>query len=440
MREKKRSLRHFKYRECDAFAKFLEQQAERGWHFKEWRAGLVFEKGEPRKAIYSVEVFPKGDERDSRPEKDAEEFAEYCRAAGWELVDGKRKFCIFKAKRKDAVPIATPKERYENICKAEKEWLYMPLVNLFMSLIILAVVWNGFYKFVFWNSALFIGAVYFLIVIFSVVDALAVLLWRRKKKRQIENGETVFYGKTIGVRYLWLVGVLIAGAIIIRLDEMGTYDIGDVLIVSMPYASSIILGILALIAVIFRPSAKRWTQLYWILLLMVLFGCGGLGIYYSMKAEPEAVSEVYAPLMQEDFKEVSGERYISGKQSETFLGKRYDYYIGYGNSETDSDQMTYEAYTSKYNWVIEHLWNTRKDWGGIYWRSTAENGSEVIEGTVTDCKELWGAEEAWLSRPENYNEKYCYEVRFPEAVMVLRTKEQLDEEDVQIIRDKVELK
>ncbi len=41
MKEVKRRFKYFKYRECDAFAKYLEEQAAKGWHFKEWRLGLV---------------------------------------------------------------------------------------------------------------------------------------------------------------------------------------------------------------------------------------------------------------------------------------------------------------------------------------------------------------------------------------------------------------
>ena len=190
MKEVKRRFKYFKYRECDAFAKYLEEQAAKGWHFKEWRLGLVFEKGEPRKVKYSVEVFPKGDDRDSRPEKDAEEFAEYCEAAGWKLIDGQRKFCIFKATRRDAVPIATPEERYENICKAERERLWLPFVYVPFVWIMFQVMWGDGYKFLFQNSELCFVIMMLILMFGSIVDGLSALLWRRKKKRQIVEGET----------------------------------------------------------------------------------------------------------------------------------------------------------------------------------------------------------------------------------------------------------
>lgn len=123
MKDRKRSFKTFQYRECDAFAAYLRKQSLQGWHFKEWRLGLVFEKGEPEDIIYDVVVFPKRTEMDTRPEEDAEEYAEYCEEAGWKLLDGQRKFCIFRREKEDAVPIVTPEERLKNVWKAESRLL-----------------------------------------------------------------------------------------------------------------------------------------------------------------------------------------------------------------------------------------------------------------------------------------------------------------------------
>ena len=105
MRNKKVVLRNFRYCDCDAMALFLEKMAVKGWHFASWRVGMVFERGEPRRESYAVEVFPNGSEMDLKPSEDAQEYAQYCREAGWELVDSRRKFCIFRRIKEDAAPI-----------------------------------------------------------------------------------------------------------------------------------------------------------------------------------------------------------------------------------------------------------------------------------------------------------------------------------------------
>ena len=64
---KKTTFKVFDYMHCDDFAKYLERMAAKGWHFKEWGAGLKFEKGEPTQVTYAVEVFNKASENDLRP-------------------------------------------------------------------------------------------------------------------------------------------------------------------------------------------------------------------------------------------------------------------------------------------------------------------------------------------------------------------------------------
>ena len=96
---KKTTFKVFDYMHCDDFARYLERMAAKGRHFKEWGAGLKFEKGEPKQVNYAVEVFTKASETDLRPEPNTQEFAEYCEAADWKLVDAKQKFCIKPAGR-----------------------------------------------------------------------------------------------------------------------------------------------------------------------------------------------------------------------------------------------------------------------------------------------------------------------------------------------------
>ena len=112
---RKTVLKHFGYLRCDDFAAYLTEMAAKGWHFKEWKIGLVFEKGKPENVRYAVEVFIKGSEYDMWPGPHTEEFAQYCEAAGWKLVDAKYKYMIFKQVREDAMDILTPQERLENI-------------------------------------------------------------------------------------------------------------------------------------------------------------------------------------------------------------------------------------------------------------------------------------------------------------------------------------
>ena len=55
-KDRKTVLKTFDYLHCDDFATFLMDMSRKGWHFKEWGAGLVSERGEPEDITYAVEV------------------------------------------------------------------------------------------------------------------------------------------------------------------------------------------------------------------------------------------------------------------------------------------------------------------------------------------------------------------------------------------------
>lgn len=63
--------------------------------------------------VYSVEVFPDGRDSDLRPAQNTKEYAQYCKAAGWKLLDSKKKFCIFQREKEGAV--LDPTVAYEDI-------------------------------------------------------------------------------------------------------------------------------------------------------------------------------------------------------------------------------------------------------------------------------------------------------------------------------------
>ena len=65
--KRKKVLKGFNYMHVDDFAKYLSDMAAKGWHFKEWGVGLKFEKGEPERAVYAVEVFQKASDNDTSP-------------------------------------------------------------------------------------------------------------------------------------------------------------------------------------------------------------------------------------------------------------------------------------------------------------------------------------------------------------------------------------
>ena len=161
-RNRKTVLKGFNYLQCDDFAAYLTDMAAKGWHFKEWKAGLVFERGEPEKTQYAVEVFIDGSEYDTRPDVHTQAFAEYCEAAGWKLMDAKRKFVIFQKIRADAVAILTPQERLANIAKEErKDVLYRLVIGyIWVFLLLSRFIGSTFVHVIYSNQTLLLCAVW----------------------------------------------------------------------------------------------------------------------------------------------------------------------------------------------------------------------------------------------------------------------------------------
>lgn len=73
-------------------------------------------------------------------------FYDYRIYVGWKLIDAKRKFCIFKKVKPNAVDIVTPQERLETIAKEEQKkiWYQLFIETWFMVLQFLQYSGSGF--------------------------------------------------------------------------------------------------------------------------------------------------------------------------------------------------------------------------------------------------------------------------------------------------------
>lgn len=112
--ENKEVKRHFgfDYTELTAIAEYLESQEEKGLRLKEFEGkSFVFEKAEPRKIRYSVEIYTA-----DYLQKD---FIASCEEDGWEYVDVYNKeLHIFRTQQEDAVEIMTDdKEKMKIVSK-----------------------------------------------------------------------------------------------------------------------------------------------------------------------------------------------------------------------------------------------------------------------------------------------------------------------------------
>lgn len=421
--KKRRCINIFCYRDCDAFAGFLHEQSLQGWHFKEFRFGLIFEQGEPADIYYTVEVFPKGTEMDTRPEKDTEEYAEYCEAAGWKLLDSSRKFCVFRRTKEGAVPIVEPEERFANIRKAE--WL------LWLSGTIPVFLLSGFQlvQFLTWNfkNWIFNDLMLFLLLFMSsacierLLEGASLLHWSFMKKRLLRSDSLPVYG----CKKRWTTRFLRFVIYFFPLIFFAFYPERYFLPYLLPAIAAIVLLLLVTIWIMFQRPARNDNYIlqiatgigisYCICIAMIIVALCDPDTEYT----PEDAQEF--PLVQTDYRQMNGElTAVNADHMESILGSKSYFLVSYTQNGSGSDSLSYTIYQSCHPKILDRLWT---------------DALPDPETCPEDRAKAWEAVSAVSYAYNNgiYNEL----VRYPDKILILSTDEKPDERQIEIIRKKL---
>lgn len=413
-RNRKTVLKGFGYLRCDDFAAYLTKMSAKGWHFKQWGAGLVFEKGEPENVQYAVEVFIDGSEYDTRPDVHTQEFAEYCEAAGWKLLDAKRKFVIFKKMREDAVDILTPRERLENIAKEERKEIFHKMLLSYGYTILQLFRFTGaeFANRIFSNGLLMISAVWFSLAICATARLLHYLIWKMTWTKKIENGQPVYFGAKKNLFtyangwYSWSsTGIILAFVVgLIVSEHFHT--------LAFALAAVVVLVVMAYLIARFRPDAGT-NQIIQVIvsmiLVMAMLTASTILIFTEDKDSPASQD---LPLYYEDIGGDAGEiEEAQMDQSSSIFGNAMRCWINY-----EGELIAYSVYISDQPWILDTIW---KDEMKIKINQSAE-----------DVTKLWGATKAI----RNVTGKYL--VRYQNAILILDFAEDtvLLPDDVEVIR------
>lgn len=413
-KNKKTVLKSFDYLHCDDFAAYLEEMAGKGWHFKEWGAGLVFEMGVPEKACYAVEVFMDGTEYDTRPEVHTQEFAEYCEAAGWVLVDAKRKFCIFKKVREDAVEILTDEERLSNIAKEEQRGILRELGTAMMWCILQTLQFSGsgFVNRIFSNPMLLIMLLWYAMAFAAVGRGLHFLVWKRNAAKYIADGKRIWFGKK-EKQFSFLSGWYTrASTAMLVLYIIGLVLLGDFHTLFMIVIIMIPILLMCYLIAKFRPDAltNQIVQTIIPCIVLILVLVVSLGIMFSDDGETADVADV--PLLYEEIGEQAGElEEITLDGSTSIFGSGLRCWLYY-----EEEHVYYQVYKSDYPWVLDTIWNREME------RKYNQLG--------TDVNALWNAKSAIRNVPGSYL------VRYNDTILILNFAEDtiLSREQAEIIR------
>lgn len=418
MRTETKTVRtNFDYMHCDDFARYLERMAAKGWHFKKWNMGLIFEKGEPETAVYAVEVFTKASENDMRPEPHTEEFAEYCKVAGWELIDAKRKFCIFKRIHTDAVELFTPEERVINAFRGTCTGYDIALLILYGINALLQ--WGNLLSFadgrIFSQSTLYAMVIWSLLFLEKSITFL--YAWHKKKALldQIQKGNAVYIGNGKNGKLQFGKQVLsLLLAMFVFLTFFFGYNDMDAKILCV---GIVLIGLLfSMFLAKKRPESTitLFSQIVFAFVMVTILMVWSITKVFG-DGTPEDVEHL--PLQISDYRPYTSEiENVNILEEKNLFGSVSEYYI------ISDDSVYYEVYRSKYAWILDKIWETKAD--------------EKINEEKTDCANEWGALEGYR------NLIGMYYIRYEDVIFILHEDADilLSERQITVIRDKMKLR
>ena len=324
---------NFCYTERGAFAEYLHKMSRKGWHFAGWKWGMVFEQGEPEDIVYDVEIFSEAGEKDLRPEEETEEYAEYCRAAGWEFVDANRKFCVFRKVSEYAVPIVTEAERVEEIWKAEGKRMLIPAIifGIFAVDYLVTAVKTGIENWLFSDLHLFILFLLPAYFLGYVLQYIFTLKWYLTGKKRVSSGKPVKYSLRIGYR-IWNAFVNIALAVlIVWVYYLGLHKIAVIALIAVLF-----FGGLQAAENYFRPRRKNGRKIRRI----------GWGSYIVL-------SLFLLILLPENTS--------YNEPDQSILGSMEEGSFVLAEETGDKDvQFSYYLYQTDHPWVADVVWSSQK--------------------------------------------------------------------------------
>ncbi len=413
--QKKTVIRNFSCGHIDSFADYLNEMARKGWHFSGWCNGLVFHKGEPRNDRYAVEIFSQANDQAFLPEPQTQEFAEYCLAAGWDFIDARGKFCVFREALPGAVPILTDAERLENILDIKKRdglaLILLPLV--FLSLILIQFILS-FEAHIFDFFYVFMGAVLILLAISGIYSLLRNQLWEKAQKQLLEQGQPLRFTQNRRRHLLSIAGS--CGLVLAMLFNF---------LLSADWANAVLIPGVFLSFLCFtrylnkhRPDVESMSKLRKRFVIqaaaatsLAVIGFGALVTLVLPQPEPPE-----APLTLDA---LTSEAQLLVDQNHTkdttFFGSRESWELEYKKGT-----LTYDLYRSEWDWVLDKIWQDTLD--------EKENLHKDY------CTAAWGAEAAY------YNGDNRYFVRCDGLILSLSAQMELTQEQIDTILDALELR
>jgi hypothetical protein len=414
-----RKLFLFKLYECDALKEYIQEMALKGWMLKDIKTYLTFEKAEPQKIIYSVEVFDKASMYDSRLEDKALEYVDYCVEAGWEFVCTSGKIHVFKTKDENTAPIETDeRQKYKTIISGTIkqnfiQWFILPVIFTFNTYISSL----NFERFVTTNLDFAFLLIFMCFIIVNVSQIVNFIIWIKKSRDLLKTEERTFsfnkedLKRRNRIRFIPL-GIILS---LVLLVTFASFIGGDMLTGAMMIAAILVVaGILMFLVWLQKESFGRMVNIVIpiavasitavvlpsVIIIFVIFlptdnsNSKVINIKEGNSVYSHTVYNDKIPLTLADFG-IKTKKYSSKSKSTdqsifasitNYSDSNFTIFSRDGDEPgNDEVNINYDVFDSKFDFIIDHYLEQKLDWeneAGIILKkdSLKFNAKEIYTG------------------------------------------------------------
>ena len=234
MGKDKTTLKKFypiQYENLDRLKRYLEEMAEKGWMFKEVLGSrLLFEKCEPVKLNFAVEIFDKTSEYATYCNEENLEYIEYCETAGWNYISSFGYLQFFYSEDMELTPIETDdRMKVDSVWKAGK---HNRICNLLLIVCGIANLVNVYEtnRMEFLTSYLQFSCIllWLFVIIVNLVKLISSYWWKNRCMKAIQEGNVIPKNPVrINIIGSVLIGILLViwiGSGIVNRKYLGGYD------------------------------------------------------------------------------------------------------------------------------------------------------------------------------------------------------------------------
>ncbi len=363
MRDKKKVYFDYEAYECSALEEYFEAMAETGWLIKSInRPFLSFEKIEPKKLKFSVDILNKISKYDPDDSYDALDYREYCEVAGWKYVCQDNKIQVFYTEDYNStIDIHTDEnEKFKSVIKAS-------LGNMFLYFF-LVLVWGFNIKMDFSgdigytatsNFSLFSLFLMFSLVLIYSTKPISFIIWVLKSRKRLRENKSLKYNNYKQVR---LKNIFISSITVIYWVLFVVFILSDDNVPRSAGVVSLILILGAVIGFVFATRyirKKRYSRQ-----TNITLSIGGGFIYIFILLAITGVILSFGALDNYDRNKVPEDKIELTINDLGYEEDNYSLYVDYSksmvaeklmylSSSNEDDGLDYTLFKSKYSFLIK---------------------------------------------------------------------------------------